>query len=223
MKSQLEYGGKTLRFEVALPSASCIFGRVLSSFWGKNLSQSPVHAHCPMHLAGSKEISATSVRKFYNLILFYPKTLLIINSSNSLVSVQCLRRSWTHLSRPSSDQIAGIPSSSPLSSPYHDHHWPGTNGPHSSAVLASSARFHLAGRWWMARGRWPPGSSWIFYFNTIEAPEAGGYATGDGGHRGDRGNRGKGGYIGHRGHRADWVNSFMTWSHWDQAINGWDQ
>ena len=77
MKSQLESGGKTLRFEVALPSASCIFGRVLSSFWGKNLSQSPVHAHCPMHLAGSKEISATSVRKFYNLILFYPKTLLI--------------------------------------------------------------------------------------------------------------------------------------------------
>ena len=62
----------------------------------------------------------------------------------------------------------------------------------------------------MARGRWPPGSSWIFYFNTIEAPEAGGCATGDGGHRGDRGNRGKGGYIGHRGHRADWVNSFMT-------------
>ena len=157
MKSQLEYGGKTLRFEVALPSASCIFGRVLSSFWGKNLSQSPVHAHCPMHLAGSKEISATSVRKFYNSISFYPKTLLIINSSNSLVSVQCLRRSWTHLSRPNSDQIAGIPSSS--SSPYHDHHWPGTNGPHSSAVLASSARFHLAGRWWMARGRWPPGSS----------------------------------------------------------------
>ena len=77
MKSQLESGGKTLRFEVALPSASCIFGRVLSSFWGKNLSQSPVHAHCPMHLAGSKEISATSVRKFYNSILFYPKTLLI--------------------------------------------------------------------------------------------------------------------------------------------------
>ena len=77
MKSQLESGGKTLRFEVSLPSASCIFGRVLSSFWGKNLSQSPVHAHCPMHLAGSKEISATSVRKFYNSILFYPKTLLI--------------------------------------------------------------------------------------------------------------------------------------------------
>ena len=35
----------------------------------------------------------------------------------------------------------------------------------------------------MARGRWPPGSSWIFYFNTIEAPEAGGCATGDGGDR----------------------------------------
>ena len=83
----------------------------------------------------------------------------ITNSSNSLVSVQCLRRSWTHLSRPNSDQIAGIPSSSSLSSPYSDHYWPGTNGPHSSAVLASSARFHLAGRWWMARGRWPPGSS----------------------------------------------------------------
>ena len=56
----------------------------------------------------------------------------------------------------------------------------------------------------MARGRSPPGSSWIFYFNTIEAPEAGGCATGDGGHRGDRGNRGKGGDMGHRGH------SFMT-------------
>ena len=33
MKSQLVSGGKTLRFEVALPSASCIFGRVLSTFW----------------------------------------------------------------------------------------------------------------------------------------------------------------------------------------------